>query len=349
VKFHSLEIRLRNTENKGEVLPLSFEIFKDNLSQRWAGALANILRDDLLLEKHYNFLGFAQAKRDLKDIAADINCQVEIINNFGWNGRYQILERADEDEKAGMHQEQLNALHNHFEILIGQVWNRAIWFTEAPHPTQVAILLLNNYIHEYEFKTRALEKSKRSQQKQASKISIAYTATPHYDLLPADYSRFSLHRTFGDLYLHYSQLGKTFEEAFNDQDEFIDDMNISALRYYTGECDVHLGEAGDYDGTCSYIEKLHSWLRKKGHDPKNEKLALGEIKVGELRRKGRLAGSSPEEIELLLGRSWEIERIALKKRLSIIGIGLGPSRKYPYPAKKTSQLMQVYFEKGSWR
>lgn len=344
--YKFLEIGLK-AEDISQFFCLKFRIKPTSIAQRWASALREVLNEDLLLEKHYNFLGFAHSPRGLSEIAKDINKQVKLINDFSWNGQYTIEERVNTTEV--MDQDNLNALHNHFEILIGQVWKKASWFKEAPHGVQVAILLLNNYIHEYEFKSKALTKIQRPSNEQvfSSALSIAYTAAPHFDLLPCDREHFSLHRSFGDVFLHYSQLGKTFEEAFNDKDEYIDEENISGLRYYTGEFDIHFGETGEYNQTENYIKELHNWLVERGINPDNKSLALGEIKVAELKRPKNAPLDYESQLEEKLSMGWNISSITLKRGLPFFNFKVG--RSYPYTANETAALMEKYFKLGYWR
>jgi hypothetical protein len=344
--FKFLEIDLIS-KDKSQTFRLRFKIKPTSIAQRWARALREIFNEDLLLEKHYNFLGFAHSPRGLPDIAIDINEQVKVINDFSWNGQYTIEEKVNTTEI--MDQDNLNALHNHFEILIGQVWKRASWFKEAPRNVQVAILLLNNYIHEYEFKSKALTKAKRPSNEQtfSSALSIAFTAAPHFDLLPCDFTHFSLHRTFGDVFLHYSQLGKTFEEAFNDKDEYIDEENISGLRYYTGEFDIHFGETGDRDQTNEYIKELHNWLKERGINPDNKSLALGEIKVAELDKPKKAPVDFESQLEEKLSKEWNINSITLKRGVPFFYSKI--KRSYPYAANETAALMEKYFKLGNWR
>lgn len=315
-------------------LELTLQVEKHSLAKRWSKGLKKILKKGIFLEKHYTHMGFPQAQRGLKEIANDMNKTVEIINAFSWPKPYFIKERA----KEMMNQEDLNALHHHFEILTGLTWEPSEWFEMADQETRVAILFLNHYIHEYEYKYRSYEQ-KEKWGKAPSSLNFAFSASPHYDLKDEDCSHFSMERKFGDVYLHYSQLGKTFEEAFADNDDIVGDKNINGHRYYTGEFDLYLGPDTDPTYLADHKKRMEEWLKSKGVNPSDPRLCLGEARVARLI-------PSPTQLD------WDMEQFQkeIGSRENVISITLqGPlrkySRQYPYLPQESAKNMIEYFDK----
>jgi len=311
-----------------------------SIALNWCEALKRLLFKPHLLEKHYNHMGFPTAHRSLENIAKSIHECVEVINNHGWNGRYQITNPLTDN----FGQEELNQLHHHFETLIGQVWNRASWFDEATHEAQVAILMLNNYIHEYEYKKRAIQRLKEfGRDRVSSSLVCAFTAAERYDLSKQDLKEFSLERSFGDVYLHYSQLGKTHEEAFNDDDQIVGGENIQGLRYYSGEFDVYLGEDSHQDYQVGYERDFKNWISKQGLEPNNSELRLGEIKVASLTPRKNQKDWSRGDFQEAIAKRDSLTHIRLKEGLK------SWQAHFPYSADEVRELMIHYFKNGSWK
>lgn len=338
-----MELKVLLTDPLGAYspLPLHFNVEESSLAKKWARELRRILQHGHVLEKHYNFLGFPHSDRTLREIIGDINQSIDIINAFNWNGRYTITERAYE----GMEQKDLNTLHHHFEILIGQVWSPAKWFLEADHKTQIAICFLNNHIHEYEYKQRALQVLKeRGENNVGSSINCAFSATRKIPLENHDKASFSLERYFGDVYLHYSQLGKTFEEAYVDGDEIVGDENVTGLRYLSGEFDIYLGPNPEKIIQENYEKSLKAWIEEKGKDPNNIHLGLGEIRVACLKPTREQQSWDPSTFQKEVSKRWNISEISLIENKRKIY-----NRQFPYSKEDTAEKMEDWFRFGRWK
>ena len=62
-----------------------------------------------------------------------------------------------------------------------------------------------------------------------------YVELLHVDRFePEDYTHFSLKLDFGDMYLHYAELGKQILDVFNVKDEHVTEENIRPLKYIYG-------------------------------------------------------------------------------------------------------------------
>ena len=64
----------------GNLQTVYIDVFDNSLSRKWLSALNDILRNNLVLEKNYCFLGFTESKRDPTLITSEINRSIEAIN-----------------------------------------------------------------------------------------------------------------------------------------------------------------------------------------------------------------------------------------------------------------------------
>jgi hypothetical protein len=80
----------------------------------------------------------------------------------------------------------------------------------------------------------------------------------------------------GLVYLHYAQTGKTWYEAYLDNDDDVTDAGISEHRLISGEFDCHFGNTYEFPTDAEFTE----WLISKGVDPSNEQNGLGYAEVG---------------------------------------------------------------------
>lgn len=331
------KIKLEATKNDIPPLVLTLKPLKHSLAQRWSEQLNQLIENKVFLEKHYAYMGFPNALRGLAEIADELNQCIEIINRFPWEKDFHISKQASEK----MTQNTLNEIHHAFEILMGQTWAPAPWFEEADQKTRVAIMFLNHLIHEYEYKKRSFENLKKWGHCPSS-LNFAFSGAPHFDLEDDDMEYFSLRKTFGAVYIHYSQLGKTFQEAFFDQDDIVQDENINGHRYFTGEFDLYLGPSTHPNYLKRHTQELHDWLREKGLDPNDKRLCLGEAQVASL-------------VPSYQQRSWDFQKFQseIAKRPNITQISYHSlfqkgSCEYLYSSKKSREAMEKYFNSGSW-
>jgi hypothetical protein len=84
--------------------------------------------------------------------------------------------------------------------------------------------------------------------------------------------------TDGLVYLHYAQTGKTWYEAYLDNDDFVESDGISEHRVISGEFNCYIGTGYSLPTD----EKFFNWLESKGVDPNDETLALGYAPVGRI-------------------------------------------------------------------
>lgn len=92
---------------------------------------------------------------------------------------------------------------------------------------------------------------------------------------------FSLQRHFGDLFVHYSQVGKSVLDAFEDNDIVMQESNIRPHEFYDGSFDIRF-RGWSEKKVIDLTEKLSSWMKNQSYDPSDRKWAIGWLVVADL-------------------------------------------------------------------
>jgi len=293
-----VKVVLRNPLNYKDQFDYDIIPHGYTLSVDWIQALKDLLASGNLLEKNFCFMGFPNTARNLEYLCNELNCAVTTINNF-FND-YQINEhftpnnvRAFDYTENGLNHELLNKLHNHFEVLQGTVWQLSDYYYRADYETKYAIRQLNNICHE-------LENLILSQRKAAtlpfwvrpSQITTFINAARH-ELTDEHRKLFVVNgydRILGGVYMHWTQIGKTYYEVFRDEGapELTNTIceAITELKYYSGEFDVEWGNDVVYGGAHPWhnIEQdnFRTWLANNGLDYQDPKLSCGYLPIGQI-------------------------------------------------------------------
>lgn len=237
------------------------------LAERWLAQMINATKNKKYIREQ-RFVGWQCGDSALNLLVNKLNESISIINQY-YGARYQIKERA----YLGMPQEVLNALHHHFELLIGQTWNPSILIKNIPRQVFTAIRRLNDYIHDYEAAIRARIDEKRGFPT-IRFFQFQYAAYKLFDLTQQDLSEFSFASEMGDLVTNYCQLGKTWIEVFYDRDNDIHPENISPLRYYSASFNANFFETS-FSESLKITQEVKNFIQTRGGDPNDTKLALG--------------------------------------------------------------------------
>lgn len=293
------------------------------LAQDWVTALKKLLQSGNLLEKNFCFMGFPKTARTLEFLCGQLNQYVETINNFNFTlhglenyiieewfhpntirfpDTYPIDERTQSTYalKAGRlqlglypKQTTLNHLHNHFERLQGTVNNLSEYYRVADYETKYAIRQLNIICHEME--TLILSQRKARIQPEWIRPSqiTTFLHAKRYKLEDVHRQEFITNgydREFGHVYMHWTQIGKTYFEVWRDEgapslDHTICEA-ITELEYYSGEFDIEWAKSVTSADKYPWheIEQSHfkTWLINNGFDPQDPKLSLGYLPIGKV-------------------------------------------------------------------
>jgi len=117
--------------------------------------------------------------------------------------------------------------------------------------------------------------------------------------------------------MHWTQIGKTLMEVFRDEHapELTDTVceAITELEYYSGEFDVEWGKtityADNYEWYNQDIDEFYAWLEKNGRDPKDPKLSLGYLKLGQVNLKNSFGTVHEQTVQQQLSNHLDIYRI----------------------------------------
>ena len=289
-------VTLQNPLDKADKHDYVINVYDTPIGNSWYTALQDILRRNLYLEKNFCFLGFPDSQRNLDFICQELFWAKNEINDF-FRGEYEIKENfyPQDLRPDGINPDQhlMNVLHNHFEILQGTVWGLSDWYKRADYTTKFAIRQLNLLCHEAE----SLMLSQRKQRDlpdwvRPSQITTFLNA-PRYDF-PDEYkttfdeSRYD--RKFGEVYLHWTQIGKTLYEVYRDEcgvdiDSSVCDA-ITHLRYYSGEFDIEWAQSVTFNGPHPWHTKemagFRAWLQRNGFELDDTQYNYGYHPVGQV-------------------------------------------------------------------
>lgn len=190
-----------------------------------------------------------------------MNQCIAVINR---DGRYSIKEQAKGDPSQGF----LNVMHHHFEILRGTVWQESDYYLNSSPSVCSAVCGINHLVHEMEAWDRAPGGF--------SGIFTEFFGSARNKLPKESVKDFSMDTDFGDLVLHYCQIGKTWWEVFNDGDLEIFEPAIQPLETVSGEFDVFWGSFRMDEELKS---KFDIFLKNNGKDAKDAELRLGYVCV----------------------------------------------------------------------
>ena len=285
----------------------------DQLGHRWLTALKKNLKNKLVLEKNFCFLGFADSKRDLTYLCEELNKSIAQINSFKFNPEYPKLKsfapadfqhsstlptglcpNGNEWEKPGLRlkHDACNLLHRYFEDLQGTAWKVSEYYKQADTETKYAIRQLNNICHEIENWVLSYRKSVVDPEWMRPSQITTFLNAPRYELQTDDFDFFKhnrYNRELGGVYLHWSQVGKTLYEVFRDEHAPVmtESMcsEINHQKYYSGEFDIEWGDTITEETHAfkkKEIEEFKKWLKENNYDWEDPKLSLGYIKIGQV-------------------------------------------------------------------
>lgn len=327
--MNEVKITLRNPLDYSDTLSYYIVPYDNELAKDWITALTELLANGNMLEKNYCFLGFPKTARNLEFLCNELNKAVEVINKFNatnvWKNaglEYYVIQDwfspdtvrfgteyevswIDDPTKLGMYtkHETMNRLHNHFERLQGTVWELSEYYKLADDETKYAIRQLNNLCHEIENLLLGLRKlATMPEWVRPSQITTFLHAT-RYDLKDSHRELFpqnGFDRRLGEVYMHWTQIGKTLYEVFRDEQApaltIGDDPTdisvgsgatceaITSLKYYSGEFDIEWAQDVTYDSAHPWhkteMDLFYTWLKNHNIDTSNPKLSLGYLPIG---------------------------------------------------------------------
>lgn len=323
-----VKVTLRNPLDYTDTLDYYIRVYENSLAKDWVTALKHLLQSKNLLEKNFCFVGFPNTPRNLELLCNEANSAIYQINmfnsNLGWakaglepyiieeyfvpdavrfgpeypiGERFHKLDNNDTYlmENLGLTQKHgiLNRLHNHFEVLQGTVGSLSQYYKAADYETKYAIRQLNILCHEMETLILSQQKQKHCVEWSRPSQITTWLHAPRYELKDEHKELFlqnGYDRRFGQVYMHWAQIGKTLFEVFRDEgapklDNTVCDA-ITELKYYSGEFDIEWARDITLDNNYNWHNEQHEefkqWLLDNNLDPQDKNLSLGYLPIGEV-------------------------------------------------------------------
>lgn len=251
---------------------LSFVIGETNIAQRWARKLHFAISKRYKLDDPRRFYGHTSLSKESKDTLKWITECIDTINDHD-----PIIERSISRVDD---QDTLNYLHSMFEQYHGQLGEPTGWFESAPDTVQKAIAELNVLVHRCESLVRGAK----------PRLVCTYYRMPKEDCLAwSDYDLMTDHTAFGDLCLNYCEIGKTLEDFWRDQDEYVTAQTFKPFKYFSADFNVRLYELNAEElqeqrtGIAEYYDANREQFESAGiRDRRHPHLKAGTIVVAQL-------------------------------------------------------------------
>ena len=217
------------------------------------------------------FMGFVDGERNFDFLRTKLNECIDVINK---DGRYSIDKKLSQE----WDQDFSNFVHHHFEVLMGDEWNKTEYWKNSNDEVRSAVCGLNDYTHELEAWHRSLEGRKLNPDFTMAHVEGEFFEGPGMDIKDQFHEEFTLETEFGDMVVHYTQIGKTWVEVCIDEDEDIFDPAIQPLWKLSGSFNILFNDLDVED----LKNKVFIHLKRLGKDPKDPELRLGMVPVAKL-------------------------------------------------------------------
>ena len=240
----------------------------------------------------------------MKDIQKNLNFCIDVINA---ESSYKIAEYASDY----FDQDFANIIHHHFELLAGSIEKPSDYFRDASPYLRKAILSLNHLIHDMESLHRSIQGRNNNFLSSCGVVTEVFGPIERFKIPDEFLTYFTLDTEFGDMVLHYSQIGKTWWEVFLDRDEEINNSAILPLYVMSGEFDIIFVAEKTHNQT---KQEFFRFLKDKNLNVEDPKLALGYLPVASLVRQKNMSNVDyleliGEHLSLLEVRLFQDERL----------------------------------------
>jgi hypothetical protein len=288
----SIEIDLRSDNNN--ILTVYIDVADNSLSRKWLGAVNDIIRRDLHLEKNFCWLGWTESARNAEYLCTQINRSIMAINASALDYRIQDFFSPSTviQQDLDINHAQMNRLHRYFEDLQGTAGAMSAYYSAADDDTRWHIRQLNLLCHELESLVLSMRKAVQAPEWRRPSQLMCWLQAPRFELEEADYDLFgidTINRSMGGVYVGVNKaVGKHHWEVFCDEgrDSRIGELVTTGLRTQTqAAADFDIEWARDPSGYPWQIQQLaefREWLARNGFNPDEPSLTIGHPQVGQV-------------------------------------------------------------------
>jgi hypothetical protein len=283
-----IEIDLRGADN----LTLYIDVTDNSLSRKWLGALNDIIRNNLHLEKNYCWLGWTDSARNAEYICNRINESIAAINSSDLGYRIDDYFDSANTIKSDLdiNHDHMNQLHRYFEDLQGWSGGISDYYHRANPTIRWHIRQLNLLCHEYESLILSMRKLVQAPEWRRPSQLMCWLNAPRFTLDIEDYELFgveTINRDLGGVYVGVNKaVGKHHWEVFIDEQQNVDQLVTTGLRSQTeaaGDFDIEWGnETGAHEWQKKKLAEFRTWLVTNGFDPEDKSLTIGHPKVAQV-------------------------------------------------------------------
>jgi hypothetical protein len=268
---NQFKITLANPNDFSDTYELLFDLDDTPIVEKWKQKINLVNKLNIPIDNPTRFYGMNSAEEDAKISIDLINKNIQTINSFKPLIDRTMTSISDTDT--------LNLLHHVFEEYHGLLneQNSDFWLS-APPDVRKALCDLNINVHRVE----------NVHDNNISRLVVTYFALPKTDKLDIDdYNNLDWHFNFGDLFLNYVEVGKTLEDLWRDDDQYIHHDAFKPWEHYSADFTVRLhnnlhNADITYDKCWKYFEKNSNFFEKLGYPYKDIRLNPGFIKLGKL-------------------------------------------------------------------
>ena len=252
-----------------ESTALTWQILDNPIALLWV----KLFNENLLSQRELKsrYIGFTKGPRHPEFVGNLLNECIETINR---DGRYYIKEKFE----LNYTQDLLNEIHNHFTCLIGDESFKSEYWMNSSQEVHSAICGLNDYVHELESWERAISTQKCDPDKRVAYVTSEFFEAPSFPMKKEWDKYFSMESEFGELCLHYDQIGKTWMEVLIDKDEAIVDEDIRPLDILTGSFNINFFETTEK----GLKDSMREHAQHLGVDLDDPTLRLGQCCIGKI-------------------------------------------------------------------
>jgi len=249
----------------------------------WADRFLYELKAGAMLKKEHIFM--SHSPLTVEQMIEQINKTLDSIDEYDFvsnqHPNYPISEQPELTERLSMtdfaqgpNNAKMNLIHNYFPKLAGSAQKTSNYMYAASPEIRIKICRLNLEVHELH---TLLQKDPNHI---GMHLNISWQRAPkNLPTLPNIFDDIFFKKiSFGDVLLGYPQVGKTYFEAFIEEDEELSEENVEPIRLLSGDMLLHL--SSDIDD--NIIEKFNKWLKDRNLNPDDRSLRLGFAVLGKV-------------------------------------------------------------------